>query len=401
MKNFDVQPLDLMQFINTKYHEPFIHAFIEFDGKIDENRLAGAIKKLTSLFPLLRCVYDDKQNKYVENESLQDGDLFKTSLDINEDEVLTESLDMAKQLVLFTLSKNTLYITISHLLCDGIGFRDLLYLLCDLYNGKEKDDYSYLMNRDFAILAKNLKGKTLMTIKMLWSMLSGYKNKKVYEAETANQACVIQKTISSEIMNKVHAKAKSLSATLNDVFLTAYARALNKLYGTSKVNLPCTVNLRKYAESVCGIGNLGGSYNFNVKVNANESFEETLSKTHKFMQKQKSSKNDIAGPMLLVDKYNKSSLEKFLKLYGGLNTIEFTDYTNLGVLDVDKLTFDGKEAKIAIMYSGLQKPPCFQIAVSSYKGATTLSILLHGSESQKQIAEKIINQTSDEIISFV
>ena len=116
MKNFDVQPLDLMQFINTKYHEPFIHAVIEFDGKIDENRLAGAIKRLTSLFPLLRCVYDEKQNKYVENEHLQDGDFFKVVQNINKDEVLTESLDMTKQLVLFTLSKNTLYITISHLL---------------------------------------------------------------------------------------------------------------------------------------------------------------------------------------------------------------------------------------------------------------------------------------------
>ncbi len=400
MKNFDVQPLDLMQFINTKYHEPFIHAVIEFDGEIDENRLAGAIKRLTSLFPLLRCVYNEKQNKYVENEHLQDGDFFKVVQNINKDEALTESLDMTKQLVLFTLSKNTLYITISHLLCDGIGFRDLLYLLCDLYNGKEKDDYSYLMNRDFSILTKNLKGKTAMTIKMLWSMMSGYKNKKVYDAEKTDQSCAIQKTIPSEIMDKVHTKAKSQSTTLNDVFLTAYARALNKLYGNNKVNLPCTVNLRRYAESECGIGNLGGNYNFNVKVKTHESFEKTLSKTHKFMQKQKSSKNDIAGPMLLVDKYNKSTLEKFLKLYGGLKTIEFTDYTNLGVLDANNLTFDGKEVKNAIMYSGLQKPPCFQIAVSSYKGATTLSILLNCSKSQKEKAQKIIETVAEEIISF-
>lgn len=54
------------------------------------------------------------------------------------------------------------------------------------------------------------------------------------------------------------------------------------------------------------------------------------------MQKQKRTKNDIAGPLLLVSKYEKSSLEQFLNLYGGMETSASADYTNLGILDDKK-----------------------------------------------------------------
>ena len=77
------------------------------------------------------------------------------------------------------------------------------------------------------------------------------------------------------------------------------------------------------------------------------------------MQKQKQTKNDIAGPMLLVKKYQNSSLRDFLKLYGGLDTGAFTDYTNLGVLDDERLRFSGATVKNAIGYSGVNKALVF------------------------------------------
>lgn len=39
MKKYNAQPLDLMQFINTKYHDPFIHELIEFEGRLDVEKL--------------------------------------------------------------------------------------------------------------------------------------------------------------------------------------------------------------------------------------------------------------------------------------------------------------------------------------------------------------------------
>lgn len=110
---------------------------------------------------------------------------------------------------------------------------------------------------------------------------------------------------------------------MNDVFLAAYARALSRRYGLSKVNIPCTVDLRKYAAEKPGIANLTGTYNLNVKIKDGETFSETLVSVSANMKKQKNTKNDIAGPRLLVSKYEKSTLEKFLKMYGSMDMMKF------------------------------------------------------------------------------
>ncbi|MDE6585330.1 MAG: hypothetical protein K2K80_01450, partial [Clostridia bacterium] len=320
MKEYKVQPLDLMQYINTKYHEPFIHELIEFENALDTAKLTVALDSLIKAFPLLKCRYDSKRNVFVGNDALTGKDLLVIDHTTSRTNLLTESLNTNERLIKFTLSNNLLVITVSHLICDGSGFKKLIYLFCDFYNGKAGNDYSALMNREFSFLTENLKLKSGDTMKMLFSMICGYKNTQVYDKGKNEQIHVAERRISSDTMEKVHAAAKKQGATLNDVFLTAYGRAIGKLYSKKKINIPCTVDLRKYASGETGIANLTGTYNLNVKLSQSKTFAESLTIVNRAMNKQKKSKNDIAGPTLLVSKYEKSSLDKFLKLYGGMNT---------------------------------------------------------------------------------
>ncbi|MDE5856603.1 MAG: hypothetical protein K2H06_06110 [Anaeroplasmataceae bacterium] len=399
MKTYKIQPLDLMQYINTKYHEPFIHELIEFEGSLDCEKLILSINQLIEIFPLLKCSYDSKSNSYIENDNIMGKDLLVIDNQADKTKLLLESLDLEKRLIKFTLSKNFLVITISHLICDGNGFKNLIYILCDYYNGKEVK-YANLMNREFSQLTKNVKVTTSTTLKMIFSMIGGYKNTKLYEHTEDEYPCLVEQKLSSEIMSNVHKFAKIQNATLNDVFLTAYARAIYKLYSKTKINIPCTVDLRKYATEECGIVNLTGTYNLNVKLSKKDTFSESLTKVSYAMNKQKKTKNDIAGPMLLVSKYEKSSLDKFLKLYGGMNTSAYTDYTNLGKLDENRLIFAGTTIKNAVGYSGLNKAPCFQIAISSYKGATTISSMFVCGETQANRAKELIRTIAEEIKAF-
>lgn len=308
---------------------------------------------------------------------------------------------MEQSLIQLTISKNILIITISHMICDGSGFKQLIYLLCELYNGNYSDDLGYLMNREFSQLTKELTGTTAITLKMLISMMGNYKSKPVYGKSDHEEVYVLERTIQRDIMSKVHDSAKKQGATLNDVFLTAYARALWKLYGLRKINIPCTVDLRKYAKSKTGIANLTGTYNLNIKMRENAAFSETLTDASAIIKKQKKTKNDIAGPMLLVSKYEKSSLEQFLKLYGSMDTSASADYTNLGILDAKKLVFDGATLKNAIGYSGLNKAPSFQIAVSSFMGETTITSLVRCGTEEKEKASLILDTIVKEIKSFL
>lgn len=399
MNEYKVQPLDLMQYINTKYHEPFIHELIEFESKPDVVKLAGAIDKLINIFPILKCRYDAATNSFIENEIAGKG-ILKIADNADRETLLTQSLDMGEKLIQFTISRSFLVVTVSHLVCDGVGFKNLIYLLCGLYNGKDGDDYTYLMNREFSQVTHELKKSSGMTLKMLMNMLGGYKNKQVYEKVENESVFLVERTLSAEVMSKVHSAAKKQGATLNDVFLTAYARAISGLYDREKINIPCTVDLRKYTSRPTGIANLTGTYNLNVKIETHKSFAESLQDVSGKMQKQKKTKNDIAGPMLLVAKYEKSPLEKFLKLYVGMNTNAVTDYTNLGKIDETKLTFDGATVKRAVGYSGLNKAPCFQIALSSYKGETTVSSMFVCGTDEKKKVERLMDELVGELKTF-
>ncbi|MGN0805265.1 MAG: hypothetical protein ACI4MS_07775 [Candidatus Coproplasma sp.] len=400
MKKYKVQPLDLMQYINTKYHEPFIHFLIEFESLPDRDRLSDALEKLTTVFPLLKCRYNDKDNVFEEVDNFAVNNILSTDENHDKNALLTQSLYYNEKLVQFTFSDNTLIITISHLLCDGSGFKNLIYLLCDFYNGKCDDDYCYLMDRDFSVVSKNIKSTTSMTMKMLFSMLGNYKNEKVYEKSQDQSVFLTQRTIAAETMSIVHDYAKKLGSTLNDVFLTAYARALCKTSNRKKINIPCTVDLRKYSGCKSGIANLTGTYNLNTKIAVQENFMESLRNVTEKMTRQKATKNDVAGPYLLVSKYEKSSLDDFMKLYGGMDTSAYTDYTNLGKTDHNRLTFGDAVVKDAVGYGGLNKAPYFQIAVSTFKETTTVSSIFRCSEKEKTKADILLDNVIDEINSF-
>lgn len=399
MKRYDVQPLDLMQFINTKYHMPFIHERIELEGALDAGRLAEAMDTLLDLFPLLKCRYDEEANAFVEIEGRSGRDLLRLEETAGREEMLTEALDMREKLMQLTAAGNVLYITVSHLVCDGSGFKELLYLLCDIYNGTLDGDGSWLMKREFDQLNAGAYGGAEIFL-MLLSMTGGYKNRPIYAKGGEERAYAAESFLPQEVMQAVHAAAKTQGATLNDVFLTAYARTLSRLYGLRKVKLPCTVDLRKYAAEKTGIANLTGTYTLNVKIRAGEPFRDTLAAVSGKMQKQKRTRNDIVGPALLVSKYRSSSLEDFMKLYGGMETSEYADYTNLGILDEQKLRFGETAVKSAVGYSGVSRAPCFQMAVSTFRGETTVSALFQCAESEREKADRVVAGVADEIRSF-
>lgn len=98
MKQYNVQPLDLMQFINTKYHDPFIHELLEFEGELDTEKLTKAVDRLVEAFPLLKCRYDKTSNKFVENNDRTGCDLIRIDNSADRNALLTEHWTWSKVL---------------------------------------------------------------------------------------------------------------------------------------------------------------------------------------------------------------------------------------------------------------------------------------------------------------
>lgn len=391
---YRVEPLDLMQHINTKYREPFIREVINLDRDINIGLLRDAVRQLAGAFPLLNCRYDEGKNIYV-GDGLEDTDrLVEPAAREDYDSLLLESPQDAFFKV-SVIDNRTLIVVVSHMITDGSGFKKLLYALAAAYSKCETDGIATVMNRDFGILSKAVPNKRKATMRMLFSMMGKYKNPFLLKGGEGEATCVLR-TIDRDTMRNAHAKAKSAGAILNDLFMAAYATAVCKRLGTRKISIPCTVDLRKYNPDEAGISNLTGSYNVNVKVRPDD-FSETLACVARNTKAQKRTFNDIAGPMLLVDKYNGSPLEKFLRTYGGMNTSNAVEYTNLGVVDKNLLAFGDARPESVIGFSCLNKAPYFQLAVSSFDGETTLSALTVCNAEDKALIEDVLDSVCTEI----
>lgn len=65
-------------------------------------------------------------------------------------------------------------------------------------------------------------------------------------AETSNQFLCLTSQISSRDVELIHQKARESGATMNDVFMTAYARVIAQLQNINTVVLPCPADLRRF-----------------------------------------------------------------------------------------------------------------------------------------------------------
>ena len=204
-----------------------------------------------------------------------------------------------------------------------------------------------------------------------------------------------RRTIPSEAFTSLIAYAKSRHATINDLMLTAFIRALNRLFGRP-VAIPSTIDLRKYlpdhkAEGFC---NLITNLTCDIENELGASFEHTLDRVKLVMDREKASTACLKSLILLEKLFDilpyrtaKGILEK-----------SFSNapiaFTNIGILDKNRLSFGTAEVREAYMTGSIKYSSYFQMAISTYDNQATLSVNLYGTTSDR----KTISDFLDDVI---
>ena len=83
-----------------------------------------------------------------------------------------------------------------------------------------------------------------------------------------------------------------------------------------------------------------------------------------------------------------------------MKTSNYIEFTNLGVIDKDKIKFGNINAKKVIGYSCLNNSPFYQIALSSFDGSVTMSSLMRCSKENKMKIDKLFDEMSKIITGF-
>jgi NRPS condensation-like uncharacterized protein/uncharacterized membrane protein YdjX (TVP38/TMEM64 family) len=397
-RNMKAQCLDFMETVHIEKLYPLIFCHLHFEKHIDIDRLKYAVQQTLLTVPQILCSYDLKKGRWIDKGYTVDKVFICSDTDIGNDwcwDLQTEP--QLKIHVCRNKTNNVLTIGISHILCDGTGFLQYLYLLSYCYN--HKDPPAALQNqRDIKPLLDSIDIRTTHKI-----IPSFNKTVELPFDKSGDIPFCLTRTIEKTDFLEMRRKTKVSNCTINDVFLTVYARVVTRVLETDSIVLPCPVDLRRFWKSAdtLTIANMTGIYKLRIIVKPDKCFETTLLQVHKEMAQLKASYDCFIGMPLLHLLYNKVPLFFLNRIAKKYYTILPISYTNLGVIEDEKLTFDGNRMNHCFLTGTYRYSPDFQLSVSTYRNTCTLNCTLIGSDRRKEIGLNLLEQVKVEIAEWL
>lgn len=415
MKNdrMKAQPFDCMQYFYGAVQEPRIRCLIRFQGAVSETVLKRAAGLSIGAVPLIGCIFDDKHHCW-RKRGFTGEDIVHVAKYTDESDdaaflFLMTGIDHTREpQVKITLLRgktdDALCIVINHMVCDGAGFKEYLYLLGELYTRCEKGEDLVqpvpVGRRDLGQLLQNLSfGKKLRILFSRPHFSKPDPTMVMPAREDSSTPMIVTASIEKDQFDKVRCYAKNSRVSINDILLTAYLRALRRATGCEQITVPCPVDLRKYKkpEQRCGICNLTGNYICSTDISPDEAFGVTLRKVSNQMQAQKTDNACLKGPMLFDIMFHTLPIRAVRSLFYSASPVPVTSYTNLGVLDEGKLRFGNRVVENAVISTAVKKSPYFQLSVSTFRGCCTLTSSFYGSDTDGERIREFLNRIVEEI----
>ncbi|MCE5333257.1 MAG: condensation domain-containing protein [Desulfobacteraceae bacterium] len=427
-----------------------IHVILSFDGRLDFMRLRRALRLCLDAEPILGCrlIYHPIAPWW---ESREDPDNPETcrlvrTADSEEsvDAFLTAPLDpFADPLVQVRVFRkhedagDILVVKICHLIMDGAGGNEFLRLLAANYNRLNVEpDFEPAVNltgtrslrqvsRQFTLLerAKILR-RTLRDLKQSSIyLLDKFRVPKdsmsahprpawglpLTDGGREDRAFVLRR-IPAHLAKRCEGYARSHGATLNDVMLTAFYRAMHEQFAPrprKSMRIRTIANLRRYlpgreGEALC---NLCAYVPVNLGYHLGAGFLETLLRVRDRMLAHKA---DFIGlgvfPMSIGWKYLPFCLRikiSRLELAGMARGIvrPAPKFSNVGDMAAEKLQFDGIKVTDAYQVGTIGYGPAFTVGVTGFEGSLTLSIGICNASRNGPIFSRLFDGMEREILT--
>jgi len=409
------EAFDLWQYLCADIFAPLIRCKIDFNGFLDETLLKQAVTASLETLPMIGLCFDGAQvrPRWI-NKGFSAEDIVRVIHVKEEAEPavlrrLSAGIDFANepQLKLFIVRRqdgDTLCAVISHMVCDGAGFKQYVYLLSELY--------TKLKNHTAAeappLAARGIKplfaGITLKEkLQIVSSRYTAYKSSNQTEQhgidfkQGASVTVIEKRTLSKETFGRLKAFAKSKNATVNDVLMALFARSFCKNTGTEKIMFPCTMDLRKFipAGREYGISNYSSNCMCHMTVSPESALANTVKQTSEQMNVHKANQNILKSVMLWnFAAHLPWSLLK--RNFPKVVTQPIISFTNLGIIDAGQLRFDGLVITDAYLTASIKPRPYLQLTVSTYNGCCTLSCNIYGSEADRQFVYRLLDDMCTE-----
>ncbi|EJS46505.1 hypothetical protein ICG_05580 [Bacillus cereus BAG1X1-3] len=432
-RKYSVTPQDRMNYLLGLYSaDQQINVVLYFPVGISKEILEQSVRITLQLQPVLNSRFVENDIPYWEERSSCTNSPICLFAEGNDQELEIMAIDFIKEpgdriqgpMVQTKLLRGTttdmLVVKLSHLCSDGAGIKEYINLLGAIYTqlslGQSKDQIIKEFddgNESFRDQLPVFKYAGIPDVKSayrpnqaqqasLWSFPS-QPSKNTFPKMSVRR-------LSHEQTLRLTQWTKAQQATLNDVIMTAYFRALSRftVYAeprTAEKMIGLTIDLRRYLPNYTtgAICNLSGMEMPVIKMEDDESFNQTLVRVKQSMDKIKSQNpglSSAAGMEILADMklsevkeiYNQQ-YEKALQMGMALPLL-----TNFGVIADEPIKFGKVQAEDGYMTSPIMYAPFFSMGASFYNGRLTFTIGYHTPDTSKEkvenFLESVVNQLS-------
>ena len=413
---YKAEAFDIWQYLCGQIYDPLIRCRIDFVGRVDEEALRRAVTESLGTIPLMGCCFEGSGRKpywidrgftgedmirVVEAGPDVDGEIvraYSSRIDVGSEPPL-------KIILVRSGGGDTLCAIVSHLVCDGAGFKEYLYLVAELYTKVRHGErlpvphrYDRSTKPLYARVGPMERIRILRTPQPVYDFtLKDQCGVDFHSGES--ETFMEHRTVSSEDFSSFRAFAKQNGATVNDGLMALFARSFCRETATTHMAFTSTIDYRRFIPPGVnyGITNYAGNCTCSLPVEPGESLQRTLTRVSSQMRVYKTGKYSLRGAIGCDVAVRLFSFTWMKKHCAAILATPAVAFTNIGIFDVGEPGFDRTPIRSVSMTASIKPRPYLQLSASTYRGTCTLSCNIYGSQEERLFVDRILDGIVEEI----
>lgn len=423
MEKLKAELWDKVQYIFRNYYDRMIHASLLYQGDVDFDNLRLSIFHIVRHFPILRSTYKssliDPHWEVNEDFTLEEmaekvvcDDINKSVLQSLAKELSYKGKFQFEVAVHYCRGQSAISVLVNHMCLDGADFKYFVGKIVEGYNilargGDIQELELKNGSRSYRQVYKDMTQEDADEARKLYKNIShtGVKNKFAFTGDVDCSTRFNFKKIDADTVNALKAKGKQYEATLNDVFMTAYARAVAARIAPSDDKRIVITSMKNLRDHIVGasseeITNLTGFMPC-VLQDIGETFHDTLQVVAR--QNAESKHDKFCGlygiPLLaLAFRIFPYSIAELAIKIGYENPL--IGMSNIGVIDERLVELENLKCIDAFITGATKFKPYIQLTMTTFKGETTLCVAQKCSDNDEERIRDLLDDVEKQLKEF-
>lgn len=405
---------DKMHYLFRDFNDRMVHVELRYDYEIDIEALKTVLICFFEKAPVLHSSFTDNRispywtvKDYKINDVLTVKEVSEENLDQEINDFLVQYIppdaDIQMKVAVFNHSgKSVLCIVENHMCMDGGDLKYFMKSLCKNYSDFVENGISPVDlrtgTRSYESVYEDFSSGEKRLAKNLYKNVNSKDDHGFPFTPNSikDKSFIAKRKIPAFKFDAIRSSGKKHGATINDMILTAYFYSLYELAGFDKrdgFSISCAVDLRRHIKdnSDQGVTNHTAWMQCRVPEQGDNIFETLNYVVHSSNQFKEDRFVGLHGLPLLSFGYKILPLaasEEVIKI-GYANPL--LAMSNIGVLEVDKLSLAGNEPTDGFMSGAVKYKPFALLSVTSVRKELTLSMCVRGNGIDKEIVEKFFD----------